>query len=129
MSEKRHDSRHRMTKNIHLKYGWCIVKSSNLNRLCLIHIPVASFPNSEFSSLHHSTLMFLDPGIDGVAFSASRMSEDEFELKQPRMSESEWGKILLNREQIWFLNVIFSYSQLCCLDENIFQALKFLDLH
>ena len=29
------------------------------------------------------------PGIDGEAFSASRMSEDEFELKQPRMSEFE----------------------------------------
>ena len=30
-----------------------------------------------------------EPGIDGEAVSASRMSEDEFELKQPRMSESE----------------------------------------
>ena len=61
--------------------------------------------------------------IDEEGFSASSMSEDEFELKQPRMSESEWGKILLNREQIWFLNVLFSYSQLYCIDENIFQAL------
>ena len=62
-------------------------------------------------------------GIDGEAFSASRMTEDELELKQPRMSEFEWGQILLNREQIWVLNVIFSCFQLCCTDENIFQAL------
>ena len=72
--------------------------------------------------LHPITIRCIT-GIDKEGFSASRMSEDEFELKQPRMSESEWVQILLNREQIWFLNVLFSYSQLCWFDENIFEAL------
>ena len=37
----------------------------------------------------HTTEKCRLSGIDGEAVSASRMSEDEFELKQPRMSESE----------------------------------------
>ena len=51
------------------------------------------------------------------------MSEDEFEQKLPRMSEDEWGRNIWKRKQIRFFNVVFPFSNSCCINGNKIQGL------
>ena len=61
MSSKQRDLQQRMTKNVFVKCGLSIVKSSNLDCVSSIHNPPASFLYSKPSILHNPTSILLYP--------------------------------------------------------------------